>query len=386
MIDCKNTNIFLNRLAFFKRKYSQAKIIAITGSYGKTSAKSVLGNVLSKYGNTFYSKKSYNNHYGVPISLSNLECDHEYGIFEVGMSKAGEINKLSKLIQPKIAVITNIGEAHIENFKNTKSIANAKAEIINNIKKGGYLIINRDDKFFKYINNLAKKKKVNVLSFGFSRKSEIKIIKTSHFKKYKLLDIKIYKEKIRIKIKNNSTINIYNILICLAVLNILKLNTKIAQNCFYNLDSTEGRGKINRIKRFKKFFNLIDESYNANPSSVKNAIYNFSRIKKNKQKKYLLLGDMMELGKKTDFYHKKLSTFINNSDIDKLFIIGDNALKTYQSIYKIKRGNILQNMQDFDEVFSNVIKKNDYLMIKGSNATGLNNLSKNLILGNQNAL
>ena len=386
LINCKNTDEFLNRLAFLKRKYSKAKIIAITGSSGKTSAKSMLGNILSKYGKTFYSKKSHNNHYGVPLSLSNLEYDHEYGIFEVGMSRAGEINNLSKLIQPNIAIITNIGEAHIENFKNIKSIANAKSEIINNIKKGGYLILNRDDKFFNHISSLAKKKKINILSFGFSRESKIKIVKTVYFKNHKYLDIKVCGEKIRLQIKNNSTINEYNILICLAILNILKLNIKKIQSLFNTLNSIEGRGKINKINRFKSLFNLIDESYNANPSSVKNAIYNFSKIKKNNQKKYFLLGDMRELGNKTDLYHKKLSTFINNSDIDKLFIIGNKALKTYQSTNKIKRGNILQNLQDFDEVFSNVIKKNDYLMIKGSNATGLNNLSKNLISGTKNAL
>ena len=95
---------------------------------------------------------------------------------------------------------------------------------------------------------------------------------------------------------------------------------------------------------------------------------------------------MMELGNKTDLYHKKLSTFINNSDIDKLFIIGNKALKTYQSTNKIKRGNILQSLQDFDEVFSNVIKKNDYLMIKGSNSTGLNKLSNRIIKGALNVI
>jgi murE/murF fusion protein len=148
----------------------------------------------------------------------------------------------------------------------------------------------------------------------------------------------------------------------------------------------DGRGKTHVVQRYKKKFNFIDESYNANPSSVKNAIYNFSNIKKNKSKKYFLLGDMLELGKKTDIYHKDLSNFINNSDIDKLFIYGKNAFKTYQKTYKAKQGNILQNINDFDEVFSNLIKQNDYLMVKGSNATGLNNLSKKIIKGEKYAL
>ena len=148
----------------------------------------------------------------------------------------------------------------------------------------------------------------------------------------------------------------------------------------------EGRGKMQFISRYKKKFRLIDESYNANPSSVKNAINNFSNIKRKHEKKFLLLGDMLELGKESENYHKNLARFINHSDIDKLFIFGKNAFKTYQKTYKSKQGNILQDLSDFDEIFSNIINKDDYLMIKGSNATGLNKLSKSIISGHKNAL
>ena len=153
-----------------------------------------------------------------------------------------------------------------------------------------------------------------------------------------------------------------------------------------NFQLIEGRGKVHLVSRYKKKFQLIDESYNANPSSVKNAIYNFSNIKRKHEKKFLLLGDMLELGKESDNYHKNLAHFINRSDIDKLFVYGKNAFKVYQKTYKSKQGNILQNLNDFDEIFSNVINKNDYLMIKGSNATGLNRLSKIIISGPKHAL
>ena len=174
---------------------------------------------------------------------------------------------------------------------------------------------------------------------------------------------------------------ILNILSSLLILSALNLDLLKIKNLINIFDSVDGRGKAHVVKRFKKRFNFIDESYNANPSSVKNAISNFSKIKKNNSKKYLL-----ELGKKTEIYHKNLSYFINKSDIDKLFIYGKNAFKTYRKTYKSKQGNILQEINDFDEVFSNLINKNDYLMIKGSNATGLNNLSKKIISGNKHAL
>ena len=176
-----------------------------------------------------------------------------------------------------------------------------------------------------------------------------------------------------------NNLNVYNILASLAVLTELNLNPKKIIQEFKNLNPSEGRGQIHNIKRYKKNFKLIDESYNANPLSVKNALDSFSEIKKNKFKKYLLLGDMLELGKNTEFYHKELSKLINTSDIDKVFIVGNKSLITYKNLLKEKRGNIFQCSSDIDTILKNIITNNDYLMIKGSNATGLNTITKSMI-------
>ena len=163
----KETKKFLNKLAIIKRKSTNAKIIGITGSAGKTSTKNLIGDLLKNYGKTYYSPKSYNNDLGVPLSLSNLETFHEYGVFEIGMSKKGEIKKLSNMVNPNIALITNVAEAQIENFRSLKEIAKAKGEIIENIAKNGFLILNRDDKFFNYFLKKSKNyKNINVISFG----------------------------------------------------------------------------------------------------------------------------------------------------------------------------------------------------------------------------
>jgi len=383
LIRCSNTITFLNKLALKKREYSKAKIISVTGSSGKTSFKTLLGSLLERYGKTYFSKKSYNNHFGVPLSLCNLESDHQYGVFEIGMSKSGEIRNLSNLVKPDIGVITNIGEAHIENFDDLDGIAKAKSEIIENIINSGFLVLNKDDKYFNYFSKIAKIKKIKVLSFGVNKKSDAYLIKNTNFKNYNLLHLKVLNNNIFLKVINTNPLIIQNILSSLLVLSLLNLDLSKTKNLTNFFNSVEGRGKLHIIKRYKKRFNFIDESYNANPSSVKNAIINFSKIKKNNSKKYLLLGDMLELGKKSDIYHKNLSYFINKSDIDKLFIYGKNAFKTYQKTYKAKQGNILQNINDFDDVFSNLISKNDYLMIKGSNATGLNTLSRKIITGDK---
>ena len=367
---------FLNNFARLKRNNCNAKIIAITGSAGKTSLKNLLNTLLQKFGNTFASPRSYNNHFGVPLSLSNLKTSHKYGVFEVGMSKAGEINNLSKLIRPNIGIITNIGEAHIENFNHIKDIAKAKSEIINNIENNGSIILNHDDKFFNYLNSIAKKKKIKVVTFGKKKKSDIHLIKIKKFNDIDIIMINVRGQIVEVKAKN---INIYNILCSLAVLNELGLDINQIIKMYKSFEPSNGRGKIHKIKRYKKIFKLIDESYNANPLSVKTAINNLKAIKKNKFKKYLLLGDMLELGKKSEFYHKNLSRLINSSDIDKVFVKGEKTLFTYKNLKKEKRGNIIQCDQDIDLILKNIITNNDYLMIKGSNATGLKNISNSMI-------
>ena len=377
-IKVKNEVTFLNQFAKFKRKSSLAKIIAITGSAGKTSLKNLIKQLLQNFENTYSSPRSFNNHFGVPISLSNLSAEDKYGVFEVGMSKTGEIKNLSKLIQPDIGIITNIGEAHIENFKNIYGIAKAKAEIIDNIKKNGIIILNRDDKFFSYLRKKARLRKLKIITFGRNKKSDIfplRVVKRGNSTK---LFLNVKNEKIKLEIKD---INIYNVLASLAVIKEFNFNLNNIKTIFKNFEPTEGRGKTHIISRYNKKFRLVDESYNANPLSVKNAINNFSAIKKDKFKKYLILGDMLELGHKSDKYHKDLSKVINNTNIDKVFIKGEKTLFTYKNLHKRKQGNILQNKGDIDLVLSTIINNNDYLMIKGSNATGLNILSKKMIRG-----
>ena len=374
----KNEIDFLNNFASLKRNSSTAIIVAITGSAGKTSLKNLIMELLQNFGETYCSPKSYNNHFGVPISLSNLSINHKFGVFEVGMSKAGEINTLSKLIKPHIGIITNIGEAHIENFKNIKGVADAKGEIINNIENEGTIILNRDDKYFNYLKKKANLKKVKVVSFGKSKNADVHPVKILKNKSYSKLIVRVKNQKINLELNN---LNIYNVLSSLALMKELNLNFNKIIKHYRRYEPSEGRGKIHNIKRYNKNFKLIDESYNANPLSVKNAITNYNSIKKQNFKKYLLLGDMLELGKKSDMYHKNLSQVINNSDIDKVFVKGTKTLTTYKNILKKKRGNIFQHNEDVDFTLNKIIANNDYLMIKGSNATGLNNLSKRLIRG-----
>ena len=238
--------------------------------------------------------------------------------------------------------------------------------------------MNRDDKFFYYLFKKSKLYKLKIITFGTHKKSDVyleKIIKKGNISK---ISLKIYNQKFNIEIGD---LNIHNVLASLAVLRALKIDISKVITKYKKYESPEGRGKKYYISRYKKKFNLIDESYNANPLSVKNAINKLSLIKKEKFHKYLVLGDMLELGHKSKKYHEELSKVINNSDIDKVFIKGKKTIFTYKQLNKNKRGNILQNNEDIDSILSKIISNNDYLMIKGSNATGLNRFSKKMIKG-----
>jgi murE/murF fusion protein len=150
--------------------------------------------------------------------------------------------------------------------------------------------------------------------------------------------------------------------------------SRIDKNIFNNFKTPNGRGDISKIKINKKSLNLIDESYNSNPLSLKSAIVNFDKIKSNKSKKYLLLGDMLELGKYSKTLHQSIGKIINKTKIDKVFVKGHNVLFTFNSISKLKRGKILNNNSEIINLIKNDLNNNDYLMVKASNATGFNTI------------
>ena len=378
LIRVPNTLIALNNLAKATRQHTKAKIIGITGSSGKTTLKDMTSFVLKNFGNTSSSKSSFNNHYGVPLSLSNLQEKDVYGVFELGMDKKGEINSLSKILKPNIAVITNISSAHIKNFKNQKEIAEAKSEIINNLVAQGTLILNRDDKFFNYIAQMARKKNVQIKSFGLNKYADLYLKNIRKNKNIYQVSISYNNKVYLFNIKYNNCTYIQNVLLtCLIIFN-LNLDISGKKNIFLNFKIPEGRGDMNKIKIFEKKFYLLDESYNANPHSMRLAINHFNNIDKKKTQKILVLGDMLELGNKTKFFHRNLAKYINNSNIDKVFVIGKSILETYKFVRKNKKGKILNAMSDIGSLIRNYINDNDYVMIKGSNLTGLNNFCKKL--------
>ncbi len=385
-IKVKNTLRFFTECAAKARNSSNIIAIGITGSAGKTSLKELLGQSLSKIYNTTYSKKSFNNKYGVPISLFNIEKKDKFGVFEIGMDKKGEIDHLSKIVKPNIGVITNISYAHSKNFNNLFGIAKAKSEIIDNIIKNGSIVLNADDKFYNYFRLKGKKRNLKIISFSRKNKSNIKLEKIKNFKNICALKIDINGKSKNFIIKRNLEFYIENILAGLAVIgNYLNLYD-LSEKFFYNYNLPEGRGDYKNIKINKKKIHFIDESYNSNPLSLKFALKNFSKLRTGTKRKIVLLGDMLELGKFSNKLHVEAAKIVNNTSINSVYVYGKKVIDTFNKIRTQKRGKILYSIKDFSNFLNDEIKDGDYLMIKGSNSTGLNNISKKLKSGKINAI
>ena len=182
------------------------------------------------------------NKFGVPLSLSNLKRDTDYGVFEIGMDKKGEIDNLSKLVKPEIGIITNISEAHFKNFKTLKDIAKAKAEIINNILKGGSIILNKDDKFFNFLSNKAKKKGIFVVSFSRKQKADIFLLKTTKNKNHYKLKVVVKNKVFYFNIAHYTNNFISNILACISILYVLNLDLNNIRRKLINFSIPGGRG------------------------------------------------------------------------------------------------------------------------------------------------
>jgi len=383
----KDTLKFLTEASSILRDNLSSKIISITGSCGKTSLKELTGSTLNKISQTTYSRQSFNNKYGVPLSLFSLKKNDKFGIFEIGMDKKGEIDHLSKIIKPDVGVITNISYAHIKNFKNINQIAVAKSEIIKNIKDGGYLVLNKDDKFYNFHKKIGLKRNLKILSFSLKNRNattNLYSISKENFK-YK---ISININKIKKHFYSNSIFenDLKNILATITIISIFKDIHKLNKNIFYDHKITVGRGDIVKVKLFKKNLYIMDESYNSNPLSLKSALKNFDMIKVNNSKKHLVLGNMLELGKYSKKLHIEIGKYINKTSLKNINVIGEHAKWIFNNINKSKKGIIIKMKSQIIDLIKNNLNNNDYLMIKGSNSTGLNILTYQIKTGKINAL
>ncbi len=379
MIFLKEPLNLFNSINSILRKSLNINTIAITGSAGKTSVKELSGFCLNKLEKTYFSKHSYNNKYGVPLSIFNTPENARFAVLEVGMDKKGEIDNLTKLIRPNLGLITNISYAHIKNFSNLNQIARAKAEIINNIINDGTMIINMDDKYYKYFIKKSKNRGLNTVTFSkINKKADIVFLKRRKHKKDYIIDIKIKETTKSFLISKNLSNHIENILASLSIISVYFDIKKINRNLFSGFSIPKSRGSLINFKKGSKKLTLIDESYNSNPLSLKFALERYDSLYEKNNKKFILIGNMLELGKFSKKLHIKIANYINKSKINKTYVYGNQTKHTFNKLKPQIRGRILKNKMDIYRLITNDLPNNSFLMVKGSNSTGLNKIIKNL--------
>ena len=361
----------LTLLARLKRKNLKGILFGITGSCGKTTVKEMLHFFLSSYSTTYKSPKSFNNKIGLPLSILNQPTNSSYNFYELGMNRLGEIDFLSKILKPYIGIITNIAPAHIGPLKSLKNIFKAKSEIIKNIDKFGYIILNSDCKYFNKLKKVAIKHKIKIISFGIHNKADIKFKKIVKNKCYIEEDNKI----IDFDVKDKSEIFISNILIVFSVLNILKLNKNKILKKISQFSNIKGRGNLIKLKIKNKKIAIVDDSYNSNPLSVKQSINRFSALNITKYKnKYIFLGDMLELGNLSNKFHYDLAKYINQTSVKKVYCVGTKTNITFKNLKFEKRGIYFPNITALDNSLDDLFVDNAIYLFKGSNGTGLNKI------------
>lgn len=369
LILVKNTFDALYEIAKYSRSQTKAKIIAITGSAGKTSTKELLKTAFQSQGKTNATIGNLNNHFGLPLTLCNLEKEAEFAILEMGMNHLNEISPLSKLAKPHICIITNVGSAHIENFKNEEEIALAKSEIFHGIKENGFAIINRDNSHFEFLKNQAAKFTKNIITFGKNQKSDYilqeiitKSINSSFAK------VKTQKKEIELEISLSNQVLIFNSLTAIICLDLIGKNFEKGIQSLKNLETQNGRGKIFETEINNKKITIIDDSYNANLSSVKAGIDFLQDLKmiQNKTRSIAILGDIFELGHKSSEIHQEVLNYAKEKSVDFIICVGQN-MKNASEIIK-QNFLIFQDSKSAAFAIKNLIKDGDILLIKGSRA------------------
>ncbi len=358
----------LRELGRAARARSQAKVIAVTGSVGKTGTKEALRLALSADGETHASAASYNNHWGVPLSLARWPASAKYAVFEIGMNHAGEIMPLTKLVRPHVAIVTSIEPVHLEFFGSLEKIADAKAEIFSGVEAGGAVVLNRDNAQFARLVSAAKAAGIQrVVSFGEDGSAEAKLLRVSLQPDSSTVDASILGQPVTYKLGTPGRHLVLNSLAVLAAVSLAGADLALAALALNNLKPVNGRGE--RIYLTVPGGNalLIDESYNANPASMRAAIALLGQALVGKHgRRIAVLGDMLELGPAGAELHRGLGQSIEAAGIDLVFCSGPLMRTLWEALPSRARGGYAEAAAGLEPAVLEAIRAGDAVMVKGS--------------------
>ena len=371
----------LNALAQQSRKRSKASIVAVTGSVGKTGTKEMLRTILSASGAAHASEKSYNNLWGVPLSIARMPKDTDCGVFEIGMNHAGEITPLTRLVRPHIAIITWVAPVHIEFFKSVADIADAKAEIFDGFERGGTAILPADNEHFAKLAAHARAKDARVVSFGQSADADARLLGYEAVEEGSAVTADILGTRLTFMIRARGRHLASNAIAALAAAKLAGAPVEKAAEALARFEAPEGRGRSSAFDTPKGTILIIDESYNANPASMCAALEVLGTMSRAKfARRVAVLGDMLELGHDGPQFHADLASAIDTNGIDLVFCAGPLMANLYERLPKQKRGGWAQKSEDLRALLLDEVRGGDAVMIKGSLGSRMGQLAEVLRL------
>jgi UDP-N-acetylmuramoyl-tripeptide--D-alanyl-D-alanine ligase len=358
----------LRDLAAAARARMHGKVIGVTGSAGKTGTKEALRLALSKDGETHASVASYNNHWGVPLSLARCPSSARYAVFEMGMNHPGEIAPLARLVRPDLAIITTIAPVHLEFLGSLANIADAKAEIFAGMPADGTAVINRDIAQFAQLEQRALQAGVKrVISFGENAAADARLIKCALHARCSTVEAEILGTRFTYKIGAPGRHLVMNSLAVLAAAELVGADLALAALALAELQSAPGRGAPIEIELPGGPALVLDESYNANPASVQAALAVLGKSSIGPQSRRIaVLGDMLELGPEALDLHRGLLEAVIANGVDLVFCCGPLMDALWQALPATRRGGYAENASALEPQVVQAIRAGDVVMVKGS--------------------
>lgn len=360
----------LRQLGEAARERSAAKRVAVTGSVGKTSTKEALAVCLSASGATHRSVKSYNNHWGVPLTLARMPAASAFGVFELGMNRRGEILPLAQLVRPHAALVTTIAPAHVENLGTLEAVADEKGDVYAGLEPGGAALVPNEAPHAARLIASAERNGATVIRFGRDAACEARLLKFDMDDAGSTAEADILGRAIRYRVGVEGAHWALNALAALAAADVVGADLDAAAHALEHLRAFDGRGVAVRIEAPFGSFLLVDDAYNANPASMAAALATLgARQPGPGGRRIAALGDMLELGRDERAYHAGLAEPIERADIDLVFAAGPRMAALMEALPPSLRGGYADTADALIPVIAGALRAGDIVLVKGSNSS-----------------
>lgn len=363
-----DTELGLSALARYRRAQCYAKIVAVTGSVGKTGVKEALAHLLGRIGATHASAGNLNNQIGAPLSLARMPADSDFAVLELGMNHAGEIEPLSRLVRPHVAIVTTVAPVHMEFFASLDGIAEAKAEIFAGVEPQGTAVINRDNPQFELLARRAREAGIEtIVGFGAHAEARFRLVSVETGAEGSRIQAAFDGRTLSYRLKLPGRHWAYNSLAVLAAVHAVGADVFEAARAFAEIEPAAGRGARHTVNTGKIEFLLIDDSYNASPVAMAAALRVLADIPPGPSgRRIAVLGDMLELGPDSDRFHRELARDVQESGIDLVFAAGERMASMYDALPASLRGGRAASSAELSPLVAQSLRNGDVVLVKGS--------------------